>query len=659
MTLIAILALKSAESIYASQKGGRIRKVAFAVLLSTTIGLGSSGFSCSSAEASAPVAAASATQTPEEIAAAAKAAEVAKEAERAEVQKNAEAFFNRKTKSQADKALLYLQKYRPDLAIQVYARALIKATKKDLSKKENRQTVARILTCMGRSFKLDENEYPASLLYKTARKYDPEDVINKAFLLESLIPSAQFEEATKVKKELDALKTEDPTVLRALANQALFQEDYDACEAYLARAVKAKNDPFKYVTYRSIAQCRIRQGIGKDVPELFKQSAEAAESPYEKELAYGSTALASAKAADADEHFQRASRMLPDDIAWQSGRAQALCLMPEKQKESFEQGLQAIQKKRLTNRSMTLMANALNAHGQPKDADACIDRLMAMKPWSWHPYLAKGRMIRVRGDNVGARKVLEKALALNPKSGGTSMEIVAAYHCEGKNVEALTVAKKKLVDCPRFPQLWIKRGSIGVALKDYADAKMSFDKALKLMPPADTLNVVWKNEAAACHSGLGTIAFSEGDRETAVKEARLFNEYKFVPDLPGWLKLINIRPGRVSFDVKSKKEKEAAEHTVLADMLLEYRLLNDCVAEYAKAVELNPSDVDLHSYYLNALVENNNWIEAAKEDVVLASKIVGRASDSVAKLATNKDAKKDAKKEAKTEIQEQKDGQGR
>ncbi len=90
-------------------------------------------------------------------------------------------------------------------------------------------------------------------------------------------------------------------------------------------------------------------------------------------------------------------------------------------------------------------------------------------------------------------------------------------------------------------------------------------------------------------------------------------------------------------------------------MLLETRHLKEAVAEYAKAVELNPSDVDLHSYYLNALVENNNWVEAAKEDVVLSSKIVGRATDSVAKWAKEKSAKKGSK----AEPQGQKNGQGR
>ena len=597
------------------------------------------------------------------------------EKERAEAQKRAEEFFNRKPKSQGDKALLYLQKYRPDLAISVYTRALVKAAKADLKKQENRTKVADLLTLIGRSFKLDENDLTSCYLYRTALKYNPGDVTTKAFLLESLITTAQFAEADKISKELEALKTDDGNALRALSNYALLQDDYKTCNAYLERASKIKNDPLRYITLRLMGQCRIRQGIEANVSNLFKEAAQSAESPYEQELHYGSAALASSKPAEAEEHFQRASHMVPDDIAWQSGRAQALCIMPNRQNDAFTEAIASVQKKRLTNRSLTLLASSLQGHGQPKDANKCLDRLISLKPWSWHPYLAKGRLVRSRGDNAGARKVLATAQTINPKSGATALEIASAWHCEGNVPEAIEVCRKKIVDCPRNPQLFIKRGTSAVAMKNYPEAKESFNQALALIPPPEKLNVVWKNESAAAHAGLGTIAYMSGDKVTAAKEARQFNELKFVPDLPGWLKLINIRPGRLNFAGSSKKELEATEHTALADMLLENRQVKDVVAEYAKAVELNPSDVDLHSYYLNALVENNNWVEAAKEDVVLSSKIVGRASEGVAKWAkekTTKPAKTDkttksneatksteaTKKEAAPVSQGQTNGQG-
>lgn len=567
------------------------------------------------------------------------------ETERAAAQKRADQFFNRKPKSEGDKALLYLQKYRPDLAISVYTRALVKAAKADLTKKKNREKVARLLTLIGRSFKLDENELVACSLYRTARKFDPEDTTNKAFLLESLIPSAQFAEATKLSKELDAVKGDNATILRALANQAMIVEDYDACYAYLERARKDKKDTHSYITPRLIGQCRIRQGIEAQVADLFHESGKLAESPYEQELAYGGSLLASGKFAEADEHFQRASRMLPEDIAWQSGRAQALCGMPNQQDAAFAQAIASVQKRRLTNRSMTLLANSLQGHGQPKDADKCIARLKALKPWSWHPYLAAARMVRCRGDNPGARKELAVAQRLNPRSGAIALEIAASYQCEGNLGEAILVCKKKLEDNPRFIQLWIKRGALALAMKDYAEAKASYEQALKLIPKESTLNVYWKNEAASAHAGLGTLAYMSGDKETATKEARQFNELKFIPQLPAWLTIMILRPNRLSFTSNSKKEIEALNHTAVADMLMETRQLKDVVAEYAKAVELNPSDVDLHSYYLNALVENNNWVEAAKEDVIISNKLVSRAADSVAKWAKDKNAKKPSKAE--------------
>ncbi|MCC7532050.1 MAG: tetratricopeptide repeat protein [Candidatus Melainabacteria bacterium] len=577
------------------------------------------------------------------------------ETERADAQKRADQFFNRKPKSEGDKALLYLQKYRPDLAISVYTRALVKAAKADLTKKENRQKAARLLTLIGRSFKLDENELVACFLYRTARKLDPEDTTNKAFLLESLIPSAQFAEATKLSKELDAIKSDNATILRALANQAMIVEDYDACCAYLERARKDKKDTLRYITPRLIGQCRIRQGIEAQVADLFHESGKLAESPYEKELAYGGSLLAAGKYADADEHFQRASHMLPDDIAWQSGRAQALCAMPNQQNAAFDQAIATAQKRRLTNRSMTMLANSLQGHGQPNDADRCLARLKALKPWSWHPYLAAARMVRSRGDNAGARKELAVAQRLNPRSGAIALEIAASYQCEGNLSEAINVCKKKLIDNPHFIQLWIKRGALALAMKDYAEAKASYQQALKLIPNESTLNVYWKNEAASAHAGLGTLAYMSGDKETATREARQFNELKFIPQLPAWLTIMILRPNRLSFTSTSKKEIEALNHTAVADMLMETRQLKDVVAEYAKAVELNPSDVDLHSYYLNALVENNNWVEAAKEDVIISNKLVSRAADSVAKWVKDKNAKKPPK----AEPQGHKNGQGR
>ncbi|MBX9948630.1 MAG: tetratricopeptide repeat protein [Candidatus Obscuribacterales bacterium] len=578
------------------------------------------------------------------------------EAERADAQKRAEAFFNRKTKSKADKAILYLQKYRPDLAIGIYTGELIKTAKTDLNKKENRQKMARLLTLIGRSFKLDENDAVSCALYRMSGRFDPDDLVNKSFLLESLVPTGRFAEAKKVRDELSKTKSDDPTVLRAMANYALFTEDYDSCYAYLERASEKKDDPLRYITLRVMAQCRIRQGIEEQVASLFEESAKSAESPYEQELIFGSMALSAMKPQEADEHFQRASKMLPDDVAWRTGRAQALGVIPNKHDESFQMAIDAVQKKRLTNRSMTQLANALQGNGQPQEANKCLERLKALKPWSWHPYLAKARLARCRGDNAGARKELFVAEKLNPSSGGAAIEIVTSYHCDGNLKEAMAACKRKLGDCPKNFQLWIKRGLIAREMKDYVDSKASYQKALSLIPAENSLNVIWKSEAAAAHAGLGTLAYIAGDKVTAAKEAREFNKLKFIPDLPAWLTIMVLRPNRIKFESNSKKEVEANDHTAMADMLLETRNLTDAVAEYAKAIELNPSDVDLHSYYLNALVENNNWVEAAKEDVVLSSKLVSRAADSVAKWAKGKGMKD--KKDSKAAPQGQKNGQG-
>ena len=78
-------------------------------------------------------------------------------------------------------------------------------------------------------------------------------------------------------------------------------------------------------------------------------------------------------------------------------------------------------------------------------------------------------------------------------------------------------------------------------------------------------------------------------------------------------------------------------------MLREARL-NDCIAEYRKAEALKSDDIDLHSYLLNALDEKGDWLESAKEDVVLSSKLVNSVPAAIKRLTEKKAPAKTADK---------------
>lgn len=565
-----------------------------------------------------------------------------------EIVQKARAYYARKTKSRAEKGLLYLQQYRPDQAIRTYIPALIALSKKDLSKQENAVRLAALLTTIGRAFKSDENDRAACTFYEMARKYDPDAVVNKAYLLESLVQTAQLARADKLAEELLKLKKDNGSVLRALAVRDNLLENYDGCVKYLERALALEDDPLKHVTARVLAQARIRRGIQAGVPELFEQSASTTDNPYDSEIHFGMSDVAANKPTQALDHFSRAGKILPDDPAWLNGKTQVSSTLPGGADEAFNDAILAVSKGRFTTRSMIVLSNALNARGQKADADKCLDRLEKIKPWSWQPPFYKARMQRTRGDYDAARANLVRAAKINPRSSSIFQETVQTYQLEGKNKEALDLLKKYIANYPRTISLWTKRGTLAILLKDFDDAYMSFSQALKLLPPVSQLNIVLQNETAITHAGLGTVAYHRNKREEAIAEAKLFNQYKFVPKLPGYLSLIVIRPAHLKFEATSKKERQATELVALADMLFEMRQLQPAVDEYKKAVELNNNDVDTHSFYLNALVDNNNWVEAAKEEIELSSKMVGRAAETAARFTKPKN-----KTEVKPKLEDQ------
>lgn len=560
-----------------------------------------------------------------------------------EIVQKAKAYFARKTKSRAEKGLLYTHQYRPDLAISTYVPALIALTKKDLSKKENRIKLASLLTTMGRTFKVDESDRVAVAFYEMARKYDPDSVVNKAFLLESLVQTAQFERADKLAEELNKLKDDNASVLRALAVRLNLQENYDECIKYLERAHALNNDSMRHVTARYLAQSRIRRGLQAGVPELFEESARLTENPYDSEIHYGMSDVAANNPGRAVEHFTRAGKILPEDPAWLNGKTQVSGSLPGGADEGFADAITAVSKRRFTTRSLIVLSNALNARGQKAEAEKSLDHLAKVKPWSWQPYFYKARLQSSRGEYEAARKNLAIAKKINPRSSSIFLDTVQTYQLEGKNAEAMAVLKEGIKNYPRTISLWTKRGTLAISLKDFDDAKLAFTEALRLLPPVSQLNIVLQNETAITHAGLGTIAYHLNKREEAIAEAKLFNQYKFVPKLPGYLSLIVIRPAHLKFDATSKKERQAIEQVALADMLFELRQLQAAVNEYKIAVALNPNDVDTHSFYLNSLVDNNNWVEAAKEEIELSSKIVSRAAETAARFTKPK-PKTDAKK---------------
>ena len=76
----------------------------------------------------------------------------------------------------------------------------------------------------------------------------------------------------------------------------------------------------------------------------------------------------------------------------------------------------------------------------------------------------------------------------------------------------------------------------------------------------------------------------------------------------------------------------------LGDMLLELNDLSASEKEYRKAIEFLPDNRDLHGYLLHVLTQKGDWGEAAKENLVLSSKIVNGIPRQVSGWGSKKDS---------------------
>ena len=82
---------------------------------------------------------------------------------------------------------------------------------------------------------------------------------------------------------------------------------------------------------------------------------------------------------------------------------------------------------------------------------------------------------------------------------------------------------------------------------------------------------------------------------------------------------------------------------MLADMLLQRKQYNECIAEYRKAIELNPNDVNLHTYLMEAYSDAGDWIGVAREDWETSNKVLAKIPEQFSKLGSAKKAENEKK----------------
>ncbi|MGH9548676.1 MAG: tetratricopeptide repeat protein, partial [Terriglobales bacterium] len=297
---------------------------------------------------------------------------------------------------------------------------------------------------------------------------------------------------------------------------------------------------------------------------------------------------------------------------------------------------------RLVIKAFLQYAGYLKANKRTNDALDALAHAEQLAPWYADIYSLRGDLLAGQNRLDQAEEEYKKAIALQPRNGTYYALLANFYRDHGRVEDALAQMMRCTTVVPASGRAWLTLGDLYVKKGDWARAQTAYQSALALCPKANEqagLNVLSLDFNGKTHAGIGACFYKTNDYKKALQEAILFNSLKFDPKLPAYLKVMKVRPGRIDFAHLLAKEREAAEHAMVADMLAETRQLDDSAKEYRIAIELSPNDVDLHSYLLNIYTESGNWMGSAKEDWEISNKLMGKVPHELGKMFEEKKKK--------------------
>ena len=137
--------------------------------------------------------------------------------------------------------------------------------------------------------------------------------------------------------------------------------------------------------------------------------------------------------------------------------------------------------------------------GDLKAAAAAFEKITEADPQNPDGWTNIGRVLVQEGDTAGARKVLEKSLAIDSKLGRTNFFYAKALREDGDYDGAITHLKAVLDQFPRDRVVHNELGRVLFLEKRYADAVAEFEKTLAIDP--EDLQAHYN--LMLCYNGLG------------------------------------------------------------------------------------------------------------------------------------------------------------
>jgi tetratricopeptide (TPR) repeat protein len=498
---------------------------------------------------------------------------------------------------------------------------VITDARRRLKEKTNAARLAADLQFIARALALDENDTAAAQVERIAVQLDPKNDEYKAILADSLARGGQAAEASRIFASFVIDADTNPMVIKMLALQMIRSSDPQNARTLLERFAQredTKNDPW-FLIIR--ARAWLRSGFNERAVDLFQNASDHAQTEYCKHLWQAVALSLGSGKANTLKHLEAAGKSLPDDPAWQTDMSSELARSDLN--ASRDRLFAALASKRCYSRAFIANSNYLQSHGYFEHAKDCLDYYAKLRPTSAELHFARARLAKAQGKPTEAYNEYTRGLELNPYSGHNYIELANICRDLKQPDKAASIIKKVTSQCPNFLQGWMQYGESLEQQGLTQAAEAAYLHGLTLTPAlVEEQNIVFKNEVGSFYAHLAVIAYKQGKRLEALKYAEKFNHFKILLDLPSSMRILSMRPSRLTEEPTLRSEIRVRECLLLADSLVECKDYKDAVSEYRLATTIDPKNSDLHSYLLNALTESGDWTSAAAEDFRLSDSLM-------------------------------------
>jgi tetratricopeptide (TPR) repeat protein len=515
-----------------------------------------------------------------------------------------------------------LVQFRSDDALVHLVPMINQQGKRGFKTETSRLAMARLLVLAGYAYYIDENLNAGIQMFSLANKLCPDDYVAKCGLANGLRDVPDFEREGRLISELEKLPDSEKNVIVHITLARHFKRvgEYDRALAHLKEVEKLDADKRDVNSQALYARTLIVDGYGKPAVEKFKEAAARTSNLYMREIFLANAALIEQNEAAQEQHLRRAGKLYPGDPIWRTKLAE-FDFGHDREAEGFDLLQQALLGRRVSATAYMKMARHLWVNKRYDAAEECMRHYQSRVRQSVESQALLAEIYDARGAADKCEKTFESVIARDRFQPGSYENLAKHFMFKTKKPErALHVAAEFVKAMPNCWASHFLQAKALVANNDLARAAEAADTGLKRMPQSsEELNLYASHEAAHAHAIIGSNLYAQGKRDEALAEAKLFNSMKFNPELPAYLRVIVMRPGKIVFG-----DKPELKNVALADMLLETGRIADCEKEYREALKLSADDQEIRGYLLHALSKKGDWGAAAKENLVYSQQVVNK-----------------------------------